>query len=231
MKAAEVEEWPPPYRLYIEYEVPSMEFLYTASIGTEGIQALTLGDDQCSRIITGSAIGCRLTIKCTNHWSSKPSSDPTTGHLVKCHVIYDPSAWIACGPLQFTFTSNGQDSHVFEITLTALKAGFAILPTVDVAPLIPGYVSSAPNTASSWTGLRGYESVYGLPGSGRHGIMHTGRVQEEKSASTNGIGEEWPTWETRCTTAGNGVLVVDSCESVTIGVSEGGSPEVQSCRQ
>lgn len=172
-------------------------------------------------VTTGTALSCDLSIRYTTRWSLQPDgvaeSKPFT-----CTINADPSLWLICGPTRFAFDSKPGETNHFQLTLVPLCSGSAPLPTVDVRPFEKSHDPQSRSIASPNSGpgsdaailspkalQTGPLSPVGLGISPNTGISPRSQTELQNPLTT---------CETECTTAGQGVMVVDGVESVVVGI-------------
>lgn len=220
-----------PCLLRIDFEVPSLDYLHSTSINFSGELPLPNSLGQPLALV-GAAIPCRLAIRSTDRWGTRRGAHSQSIQLFVYRLDYDPTAWLPSGPTQVVFEFAADETKVFETTLIALRPGYAALPIVEVTPKI----STSRETPHLVPGLSSGDG----PGSAAAILSPNSSTMGELSLKDSN--EPWPrpsesadgppiSCETNCTTAGNGALVSQGIDRVTMGVLDPDQIEVWETRQ
>lgn len=209
-------------RLHIDFGVPAVDFLHTASLNirdTDNLKTLASGEPL---VTTGAALPCNLTFRFTTRWASQPPSSTAISESFVCELTADPSQWLISGPMRFTFTSKPEQVTSINITLIPLQAGYAPLPSIEISPLATPAVAKI-NDASSPGAGPGADAAIFSP------LSFPVRDESGVRLSPGARNEQGPlvTCETDCTTGGQGVWAVEGLEKVVLGVGREGDAGAQ----
>ncbi|KAH6642789.1 TMEM1 family protein-like protein [Boeremia exigua] len=129
----------PPRRMIITVSIPQTHILHTASLDlvSSSPDAVSSYDSNIATI--GQPLHATLRISHTRRWASS-SSLVTAANLSSATDPMDfvytldasPDQWLIAGQRRAHFTATDGEPKTFPITLIPLKAGHALLPSVDI---------------------------------------------------------------------------------------------------
>lgn len=182
--------------LKVEFAVPQLAFMHTASIQIQPMSSLEQGVEGSVKV--GVPMKCTISTRHTTQWNGPTSAAPSAETDFQYELCVDTEMWAVVGARKAHFKARpGQDTRL-ELTLIALRSGRTQVPHVLIR------TADGPHQASShW----------------RSGSQDDDWMSGNNVHANDGI-SGLSTCETNCTTARETISILDGWRATTVGLSD-----------
>ncbi len=187
----------PSRRLIIDFEVPGVHFLHTASLQLLDKHGLPVKRPRLAAV--GQTLAAELRVRHTRRWdfsldpSTKPKSPSAeSGSDFMYEINANNDTWLVGGQKRAHFSAREEESVTFNLILIPLKGGEILLPSVDIKLVDPAHQlyqsdqeisSSVPNGVPRYASMPTCETDY-------ISQSETISVIENMQSTTVGIGQD-----------------------------------------
>ena len=211
--------------LEIDFEVPTLDYLHSVALMADDVNMAPSTMAREPIITTASTLHCRIVIDTTCRWAHQDRLNAGILSHFSCRLDYDPATWLISGPECIILAIGSSKSRVINLTLTALRCGYAALPAVRIEPVTNGTRDRVDTAVvAPMNDGPGAEAAILSPASS---AVDVHPLVDGVSTPTHGLAQSQVTCETVCTTEGNGVLVVDSLDRVAVTIDDNNRINVQ----